>query len=210
MALSKRYVSGSAVAIAAMGVVLIVAGLRNASIADTLRALIRGQPPPAGPSMLEPRAVIARAAGTAGGSGAGTAGGPITGRVPSGGSMAKAAVEAARKYLGIRYVFGGHDPSTGFDCSGLVTWVLHRDLGIDLPNNTHTVTGQWYVWPGAVDVPWSEMSAGDLVCWPGHIGIATGGGRMIHAPSAGDVVREAEIWRVPEPVIRRPKAYFNG
>src|SRR3954463_6812881 len=77
-----------------------------------------------------------------------------TGTATSGfGQGAGAAIAAAaHKYLGVRYVWGGADPS-GFDCSGLVTWVLHHDLGYQLPSNSHTITGQWLVWSGAADVP---------------------------------------------------------
>jgi cell wall-associated NlpC family hydrolase len=98
----------------------------------------------------------------------------------------------AHKYLGVRYVWGGADPS-GFDCSGLVTWVLHHDLGYNLPSNTHTVTGQWLVWGGATDVPRSQAAAGDLCCSLAHIGIAVDNQNMIHAPDVGDVVKVGPI-----------------
>lgn len=201
--MARSRVSGTALLLAAAGAVLIVAGLRNAPVGDTLRAFLTGQRPPSGPSMLGPKPVLTgKAAGSGGTTGAGTGQATTSG---------KAAVDAARKYLGVPYLFGAHGPQPNgqmrFDCSGLVTWVLHHHLGIDLPSNTHTVTGVFYVWTGARTVPWSEQQPGDLVCWPGHIGIASGNGRMIHAPSSGDVVKESNIWRAPEPIIRRPKAY---
>ena len=37
-------------------------------------------------------------------------------------------LKEAEKYLGYPYVFGGSSPSTSFDCSGFVSWVL-RDVG---------------------------------------------------------------------------------
>src|SRR5882672_5565376 len=47
-------------------------------------------------------------------------------------STGSAPVEVARRYLGVPYVFGGSNPATGLDCSGLVQLVF-RQLGIALP-----------------------------------------------------------------------------
>lgn len=193
--MARRGMSGAALLVAAAGVVLVFSGLRNTSPLDVLRAALRGKAIPSGPETV---------VGTRRDDSAGGGGGSATGA---------AAVAAARKYLGIKYVFGAHEPSKGFDCSGLVTYVLHHDLGIDIDaegspgNNVHTVTSQWYVWTGADTVGWDDMQPGDLVCWMSHIGIAVGDGTMIHAPHTGAVVRINRIWRTPEPIIRRPKAY---
>jgi len=104
------------------------------------------------------------------------------------------------------YVWGGATPA-GWDCSGLVTWILHHEMGLELPNNTHTVTGQFYIWSGAVTVPRNQCSPGDLVCWPSHIGIAISSSEMVNAPTFGHVTERAKIYNVPAPIIRRPKAY---
>lgn len=198
-------VSGVALALAAAGSVLLVAGIRNAPPADLLRAMVRGRPLPTG----TPQVI----GGSTGGSRDPSPGGPqppgggVTGKPGDTDTTGARAVAAARKYLGTKYVFGGHAPG-GFDCSGLITYVLAHDLGITgLPNQTHTVTSQWYIWGGADTVPWDEQRPGDLVCWMSHIGMVTSPGNMIHAPRTGDVVREAKIWRTPEPIIRRPHAY---
>lgn len=198
-------ISGVAVLAAGAGGLLLYSSIKNASVADTLRSLIKGQPvvgESAG-SLAQAETAVqqllpASAAATGGGeSAASLAGGESPG--------ATAAADAA-KYLGVPYRWAGADPS-GFDCSGLVTWVLHHDMGIQLPDNTHTVTGVFYVWTGARTVPRAQCQPGDLVCWPSHIGIATDAGNMIHAPHTGDVVRRAAIWNTPAPVIRRPLAY---
>jgi peptidoglycan DL-endopeptidase CwlO len=123
--------------------------------------------------------------------------------------MGEQAAAAAAKYLGIRYVFGGATPA-GFDCSGLVTWVLHHDLGLSLPSNSHTLSGQFYTWSGARTIPRSQCAAGDLVSWPGHVAIATSNTDMIAAPHAGTVVQRQRIYSVPPPLIRRPLAYGSA
>src|SRR4051794_4382059 len=72
------------------------------------------------------------AAATVGSTGAGSATG--VGRVGPA-SMAvtgQSAVASAEKYLGVPYVWGGTDPATGLDCSGLVQRA-YADLGVDLP-----------------------------------------------------------------------------
>lgn len=94
------------------------------------------------------------------------------------------AVELARQQLGVPYVYGGSTPS-GFDCSGLVSWVYGR-LGVGLPHNAAALYGI------GRRVSLSSMRPGDLVFFPGlgHVGIYMGHGRMIHAPQSG---RNVEI-----------------
>lgn len=107
-------------------------------------------------------------------------------------------VELAFEHLGLPYVWGGgniHGPSGGgFDCSGLTSYAVHAATSITLPRTSQT---QWQV---GIEVPISEARIGDLVFgnWqadgPGHVGIYLGGGRMIHAPTFGDVVRVAPVF----------------
>lgn len=99
-------------------------------------------------------------------------------------------IDTALSLQGIPYVWGGASPATGFDCSGFVMYVfgLH---GIRLP---HSDSGQ-----AAAGTPISQAQAqpGDLVHWPGHIGIYLGNGKVIHAPSPGDVVKISNLWGSP-------------
>lgn len=191
----KRGISGLAVALASAGGFLLYAGIKDVSPLDGLRELARGQLPAGRPPK---RTQV----DFGGGGGASADFGP-----GSSSGLESRIVTSARKYLGIRYVFGAHNPATGFDCSGLVTWVLNHDCGIDLSkwsggcNNTHTVTGMFLVTNGLKTVPRAETQSGDLVCWPGHIGIALNKDRMINAPHTGAVVREDAIWGAP--IIRR-------
>jgi peptidoglycan DL-endopeptidase CwlO len=67
-----------------------------------------------------------------------------------------APVEVARRYLGVPYVFGGANPGTGLDCSGLVQLVF-RQLGIALPR---TAQSQY---DATRRVRRDELRPGDLV-----------------------------------------------
>lgn len=89
---------------------------------------------------------------------------------------------AAMKFRGYRYVYGGTTPN-GFDCSGFTTYI-YRQFGISLPR---TSGGQASV---GRSVSRSEMQAGDILAFPGHVGIYIGNGNMVHAsnPTRGVVV----------------------
>jgi cell wall-associated NlpC family hydrolase len=112
--------------------------------------------------------------------------------VPSGGSVGAQAVRIATQYLGMPYVWGGADPLTGFDCSGLTMYV-YAQLGIQL---THYTGSQFY--EGARVPPWA-LRPGDLVFFepssrgPQHEGMYIGGGRFIQAPHTGDVVKISSL-----------------
>jgi cell wall-associated NlpC family hydrolase len=107
------------------------------------------------------------------------------------------AVEVAERYLGVRYVFGGTDPATGLDCSGLVQLVF-RQLGVGLPR---TAQLQYDATPR---VSRDELNPGDLVFfsqtyadphdWITHVGIYVGGGMQINAPTEGQVVSISPVF----------------
>ncbi len=105
-----------------------------------------------------------------------------------------AMMEEAEKYLGYPYVWGGSSPSTSFDCSGFVSWVVNHcgvgwnigRLGAD--GLRHTCS---YVSP-------SSARPGDLIFFEGtydttgasHVGIYLGDNMMIHC---GDPIQYADI-----------------
>lgn len=96
-------------------------------------------------------------------------------------------VAIARTQLGRPYSWGGASPS-GFDCSGLVAYVYER-VGVALPHNAAAQFGF------GRPVPVSRLAPGDLVFFHGlgHVGIAVGGGRYIHAPQSGRRVEIASL-----------------
>jgi cell wall-associated NlpC family hydrolase len=91
----------------------------------------------------------------------------------------------------VPYVFGGSNPSVGLDCSGLVQLVF-RQLGVGLPRTAQTQ------FDATVRVPRDQLQPGDLVFfartyadphdWITHVGIYTGNGQQINAPTEGQVV----------------------
>lgn len=103
-----------------------------------------------------------------------------------------AAVQIAKKYLGVAYVWGGTTPS-GFDCSGLVQY-SYAQVGVSLPRTSreqfHVGT---YIPPDRLDL----LGPGDLVFFGyngdadqiHHVGMYVGSGNFIHSPATGDVVR---------------------
>ena len=90
----------------------------------------------------------------------------------------------AEKYLGYPYVWGGSSPSTSFDCSGFVSWVINH-CGNGWSYGRLTAEGLRQV---CAIIPRSEAKPGDLIFFQGtyntsgasHVGIYVGDGMMIH------------------------------
>ena len=105
-----------------------------------------------------------------------------------------AMLNEAKKYLGMPYVWGGSSPSTSFDCSGFVCWVLNKSGAMSIERTT--ATG---IYNRCTVIPKSEAKPGDLIFFTGtynspgpisHIGIYVGDGMMVHA---GDPIQFASI-----------------
>ena len=96
-------------------------------------------------------------------------------------------VSIALQYLGVPYVWGGASPS-GFDCSGL-TMYAYAKVGVYLPHNAAMQYGM------GTPVARSQLAPGDLVFFNGlsHVGMYIGGGRFVHAPHTGDVVKISSL-----------------
>ncbi|EOD69856.1 NlpC/P60 family protein [Amycolatopsis vancoresmycina] len=99
-------------------------------------------------------------------------------------AAAQAAVNAALSKLGSAYVWGATGPST-FDCSGLMQWA-YKQAGITLPRTSSAQAGF------GTPVSRDQLQPGDLVAYyspVSHIGMYIGDGKMVHAPTSGDVVK---------------------
>lgn len=94
-----------------------------------------------------------------------------------------AMITEAEKFLGYPYVWGGSSPSTSFDCSGFVCWVINQS-GVGSVGRT-TASGLYNI---CTTVSASEAKPGDLIFFQGtyntsgasHVGIYVGNGMMIH------------------------------
>jgi cell wall-associated NlpC family hydrolase len=91
-------------------------------------------------------------------------------------------------FLGIRYKYGGNSPATGFDCSGLVRYVVGQAIGLVLPRDSRGISEI------GSQVATTELQPGDLVFFNtmrkpySHVGIYVGDQRFIHAPATGGAV----------------------
>lgn len=104
----------------------------------------------------------------------------------------QAIVNKAKQYLGVPYVYGGASPS-GFDCSGLVYYVL-KSLGY---SPYRTPADQY---KQGTYVSKANLEPGDIVFFHGtytsgisHVGIYAGNGQFIHAPNSRSVVSYADL-----------------
>ena len=130
-----------------------------------------------------------------GGSSGGTSGGESY--KPSGEALTDTQFAAmwqeASKYLGRAYVWGGSSPSTGFDCSGFVCWVINHSGVGNVGRTTAEGLRQW-----TDPIPASERQPGDIIYFQGtydtpgasHVGIYIGDGKMIHC---GDPIKVSNV-----------------
>jgi cell wall-associated NlpC family hydrolase len=93
-------------------------------------------------------------------------------------------VDYAKRFRGVRYVWGGSSPRSGFDCSGFVRFV-YAHFGVSLAHSSYAQFGLGH------RVGRASLRPGDLVFFDGlgHVGIYIGNGRFIHAPHTGTRVR---------------------
>lgn len=113
-------------------------------------------------------------------------------------------VVLARAQIGTKYVFGGTSPDGGFDCSGLVKYVLAA-LSVKLPR---TAAQQARV-GHEVSRDRDRLRPGDLLTFAtrgrsriSHIGIYVGNGRYVHASSVAGRVIESDLSRTGSPLIK--------
>jgi cell wall-associated NlpC family hydrolase len=101
--------------------------------------------------------------------------------------------------LGTPYRYGGDQPSSGFDCSGLVRYVARTVLGVDLPRRAEGIGRV------GMEVDPQRLQPGDLVFFNtlgrafSHVGVYVGDGQFVHAPAKRGQVRIEQMsqsyWR---------------
>jgi hypothetical protein len=95
----------------------------------------------------------------------------------------------AMALVGTPYRYGGNTPVSGFDCSGLVRYVVQRAASVNLPRTAAEMGRR------GIPLERREVASGDLVFFNttgqpnSHVGIYVGQNRFVHAPATGGTVR---------------------
>lgn len=95
----------------------------------------------------------------------------------------------AMNLMGSGYKFGGSNPESGLDCSGMVSYIYQQVLGLQLPHNAAQIAR------AGKEISPAELSPGDLVFFNtsgqpySHVGIYIGDDRFIHAPGQDGKIR---------------------
>ncbi len=129
-------------------------------------------------------------------------------------AQAASAVRSAESQVGVPYVWGGEQPGSGFDCSGLIQWA-YEQAGVALPR---TSQAQW-AFLKKRQVPLNRVQEGDILfsagsdgtaSAPGHEALAVSPKQVIQAPYSGTAVQidpfDASQWLY----AARPAGSLNG
>jgi len=95
--------------------------------------------------------------------------------------------------MDVDYRFGGKNPESGLDCSGMVSYIYRNALGIELPPNAARIAqiGR--------EIEPARLAPGDLVFFNttgqsfSHVGIYLGDDRFIHAPSSNGKIKVSSL-----------------
>ena len=120
--------------------------------------------------------------GAQGGPGKTQNGGPGIIRSTGGTEFGRSVADYALQFVGNPYVWGGTSLTSGADCSGFVQSV-YRHFGVSIPRTSAEQAGF------GREIAYEDMEPGDLVCYPGHVAMYIGGGRIVHARSAKAGIR---------------------
>lgn len=106
----------------------------------------------------------------------------------------KDVVDYLMQFRGTPYAWGGNSLTGGIDCSGLLQQGF-KQFGINISRTTFTQIGE------GKGVGMKDLQVGDAVFFetssstegPDHVGIYIGGGKFLHAPKTGDVVKVSDM-----------------
>jgi cell wall-associated NlpC family hydrolase len=123
--------------------------------------------------------------------------------VPAAGTAATGSaagvIAEAKSYLGVPYVWGGTNPKTGLDCSGL-TQLVYGHAGVDLPRVSWQQARTGRPVEGL-----ANARPGDLLAFNSpvdHVAIYLGDNKMIHAPKPGKSVEISDVYETPTAIRR--------
>ncbi|GAA2766558.1 hypothetical protein GCM10010103_55990 [Streptomyces paradoxus] len=112
-------------------------------------------------------------------------------------TQAERVIAFARAQIGLPCVWGAVGPGS-YDAAGL-TQAAWKTVGVTLPRTTQAQ------WTAGVQVSLADVQVGDLVFFhddPGHVGIWSGDGMMIHAPGPGALIREESVFFAGQSAIK--------
>lgn len=114
-----------------------------------------------------------------------------TGPIPAIAGSAGVAVTFAYNAIGTPYVYAAAGPN-GYDCSGL-TMAAWKAAGKSLPHNAEMQ------YNSTARINRADLAPGDLVFYSslGHVALYVGDGKVIHAPTEGDVVKLSNVDMMP-------------
>jgi cell wall-associated NlpC family hydrolase len=192
-------INGRALTAVSVGILFVWSGIRGWSVLGTIGDVISGRKPNqaiAYPLELPANEMVGVAP-------------PI-----SGGGNAIAAI--GLEYIGHEYRFGGAPGVRGdkpWDCSSFVNYVVGVRARMAIPGNapgrysgnTHgPPTGSWAVWTGMTTIKRSEVQAGDIILWLGHMGIAINNSQVVNAlnPTKDTIVTDIDRGVGRGPLVR--------
>lgn len=112
--------------------------------------------------------------------------------IPSNSSRIQTVIDTAKSMIGVKYIYAGASPSTGFDCSGL-TMYAYAKAGVSLPHNSVSQSKL------GIAVSRSNLQPGDLVFFAtsgsgiNHVGIYIGNNNFINAQSGAGQVKQQSL-----------------
>jgi cell wall-associated NlpC family hydrolase len=114
--------------------------------------------------------------------------------IPSTNRGAAVVIPTAEQYLGVKYVWGGTSPRTGFDCSGYVQYVFAKH-GVKLPRTSRAQASAG----DRVRLDFNSLRTGDLLMFAAegkpisHVAIYAGNKRILHSTKSGGKVRYDDL-----------------
>lgn len=200
--------NGRALAVTGIGALLVWSGIKGWSVLGTIGDLVTGQQPNQPVAYPLP----GTSAGALGKLPDGSAGG--VGIVPRGENAQLASI--GMEYIGHAYKFGGapgRNAQNPWDCSSFVNYVVAVRGGRAIPGNkpgkyTGTTHGPpsaaWATWAGMKTIKRSEVQAGDIVVWLGHIGLAISNSQVVNAlnPTNKTKISSIDSVHARGPIVR--------
>ena len=130
------------------------------------------------------------------GGGSGSSSGSGGGGSSSGGGSGSSIASYGLNFVGCPYGLGGNSLTGGTDCSGFVS-LVHAHFGISTPRSSGGLAG------GGRAVSDSEKQPGDVVCYPGHVGIYIGNNQIVHASTPSTGIKVSNMYYRSVLCIRR-------